>query len=138
MKFDLIREIRVDMKSLKICMLAVLFIAAALASTAFINARLLKKVNAADKGIAVIELFTSEGCSSCPPADELVAKIQKENKDKPVYILAYHVDYWDRLGWKDSFSNADFTKRQNSYAKVLRLQSVYTPQIIVNGKTEFV
>jgi len=52
--------------------------------------------------------------------------------------LAYHVDYWDRLGWKDQFSSADFSKRQNEYARYLKLQSVYTPQIIVNGKTEFV
>jgi hypothetical protein len=90
------------------------------------------------KGFAVVELFTSEGCSSCPPADELVARIQKEDKDKQVYILAYHVDYWNRLGWKDVFSNADYSKRQNEYAKWLNLQSVYTPQVIVNGKKEFV
>ncbi|MEN0053281.1 MAG: DUF1223 domain-containing protein [Mucilaginibacter sp.] len=91
-----------------------------------------------NKGFAVVELFTSEGCSSCPPADELVARIQKEDKDKQVYILAYHVDYWNRLGWKDVFSSADYSKRQNEYAKWLNLQSVYTPQIVVNGKKEFV
>ena len=90
------------------------------------------------KGFAVVELFTSEGCSSCPPADELVARIQKEDKDKQVYILAYHVDYWNRLGWKDVFSSADYSKRQNEYANWLNLQSVYTPQIVVNGKKEFV
>src|ERR1700749_4297588 len=116
------------MKSLKIFILAVFFIAAALASTAFVNARLLKKANAENKGVAVVELFTSEGCSSCPPADELVARIQKEDKDKQVYILAFHVDYWNRLGWKDVFSSADFSKRQNEYANWLNLQSVYTPQ----------
>ena len=98
----------------------------------------LNKANADNKGFAVIELFTSEGCSSCPPADELVAKIQKESKDKPVYILAYHVDYWNHLGWKDQFSSANFSKRQSEYAKYLHLQSVYTPQIVVNGRTEFV
>ena len=90
------------------------------------------------KGFAVVELFTSEGCSSCPPADELVARVQKENKDKQVYILAFHVDYWNRLGWKDVFSSADYSKRQNEYANWLNLRSVYTPQIIVNGKKEFV
>jgi hypothetical protein len=119
-------------------MLALLLTIAALGATAFINARLLKKVNSDNKGFAVIELFTSEGCSSCPPADELVAKIQKESKDKPVYILVFHVDYWNRLGWKDAFSSADYSKRQGDYASYLHLQSVYTPQIVVNGKTEFV
>ena len=89
-------------------------------------------------GFAVIELFTSEGCSSCPPADALVARIEKENQDKPVYILSYHVDYWDRLGWKDTFSNRIFSQRQNQYAKWLNLSSVYTPQIVVNGSREFV
>jgi len=90
------------------------------------------------KGFAVIELFTSEGCSSCPPADELVAKVQKESADKPIYILAFHVDYWNRLGWKDVFSSADYSGRQMQYARWLKLSSVYTPQAIVNGHTEFV
>lgn len=86
----------------------------------------------------VVELFTSEGCSSCPPADELVAKIQKEYQNKPVYILAYHVDYWDRLGWKDTFSNAAYSKRQYKYASWFNNNSVYTPQIVVNGSSQFV
>jgi hypothetical protein len=100
-----------------------------------------KKLTVAEtpgKGFAVVELFTSEGCSSCPPADALVARIEKESADKPVYILAFHVDYWDRLGWRDAFSNADFTKRQNLYARWLKLSSVYTPQVIVNGDTELI
>lgn len=92
----------------------------------------------AGPGFAVVELFTSEGCSSCPPADELVARIQKEDKDRPVYLLAFHVDYWDRLGWKDVFSSAAYSDRQRQYAGWLKLQSVYTPQIVVNGRTEFV
>jgi hypothetical protein len=90
------------------------------------------------KGFAVVELFTSEGCSSCPPADALVAKVQKESADKPVYILAFHVDYWNRLGWKDVFSSADYTKRQQQYARWLKSSEIYTPQAIVNGRTEFV
>ena len=94
--------------------------------------------NNGDKGFAVVELFTSEGCSSCPAADAVVAKIEKESADKPIYILAYHVDYWNRLGWKDVFSSAEFSGRQNMYANWLNLSSVYTPQVIVNGKTEFV
>jgi hypothetical protein len=93
---------------------------------------------AGGNGFAVLELFTSEGCSSCPPADELVAKLQKEAAGKDVYLLAYHVDYWDRLGWKDAFSNADYSKRQTQYASWLNTPQIYTPQIIINGKAEFV
>jgi hypothetical protein len=89
-------------------------------------------------GFALVELFTSEGCSSCPPADALLAKIEKESQNKPVYLLAFHVDYWDRLGWKDSFSSAKFSARQNQYADWLNLKTVYTPQVVVNGSKEFV
>jgi hypothetical protein len=86
---------------------------------------------------AVLELFTSEGCLSCPPADEAIAAVEKATEGKPVYILAYHVDYWNTLGWKDIFSNADFSKRQRRYGDLLNAQ-VYTPQLVVNGETEFV
>ncbi len=96
------------------------------------------KPKEAGKGFAVVELFTSEGCSSCPPADALVARVQKESADKPIYILAFHVDYWNRLGWKDVFSSAEYSARQSQYAHLLNLSSVYTPQTIVNGHTEFV
>ena len=96
------------------------------------------KPASADNGFAVIELFTSEGCSSCPPADAVVAKIEKESAGKPIYILAFHFDYWNRLGWKDAFSSAAYSQRQNQYAHWLNLSSVYTPQIVVNGRTEFV
>lgn len=89
------------------------------------------------KGIAVLELFTSEGCSSCPPAEELLERMQKETEGKRVYIMAYHVDYWDRLGWKDKFSDAVFSKRQYWYNSKFTSQ-VYTPQLIVNGTHEFV
>ncbi|MDN5288663.1 MAG: hypothetical protein JWR38_4937 [Mucilaginibacter sp.] len=131
------------MKSIKIFALTASFALAVIILASFINHKdkiALKKesVKADGKGFAVVELFTSEGCSSCPSADELVARIQKENKDKPVYILAFHVDYWNRLGWKDVFSSADYSKRQNEYASWLNLKSVYTPQIVVNGKKEFV
>ncbi len=90
------------------------------------------------KGFAVVELFTSEGCSSCPPADALIAQVQQEDKDLPVYILAFHVDYWDRLGWKDAFSDAAYSDRQRRYAAWLNLSSIYTPQVVVNGRQEFV
>lgn len=91
----------------------------------------------AGDGFAVLELFTSEGCSSCPPADALMGSIQEQYKDKPVYVLSYHVDYWDRMGWKDVFSSAKNTDRQYRYSQSLRSQ-VYTPQLVVNGKKEFI
>lgn len=99
----------------------------------FTGMNLFGQEKTAKKGIAVLELFTSEGCSSCPPADELMGKIQKEYKDNEVYVLSYHVDYWDKQGWKDIFSDAEYTKRQYDYSKWLG-GSVYTPQLIINGK----
>ncbi|MFD1602866.1 DUF1223 domain-containing protein [Flavobacterium artemisiae] len=91
--------------------------------------------NANTKGFTLLELFTSEGCSSCPPADELLGKIENENNNQ-IYILAYHVDYWDRQGWKDIFSQPKFTDRQYDYAKWLGKEPIYTPQFIVNGKID--
>ena len=96
-----------------------------------------KLKTSSNNGFAVVELFTSEGCSSCPPADELLAKLQSEAGDKNIYLLAYHVDYWDRLGWKDQFSSNEFTKRQQKYQDWLNLFVMYTPQFIINGTTEF-
>lgn len=91
-----------------------------------------------NKGFAVLELFTSEGCSSCPPADDLLAEIQNEYKGQPVYLLAFHVDYWDRLGWKDVFSSPDYSNRQREYGDRLSGGTLYTPQLVVNGTSEFV
>lgn len=103
--------------------------------TAFGQNNLEKK---AVKGFALLELYTSEGCSSCPPADELMGRIQNEYQDDNVYVLAYHVDYWDRQGWKDVFSNADYTQRQYDYAKFLGKEPIYTPQLIINGKADYI
>lgn len=121
------------MKKIKLFGAAGLLIAAAYVASAFKNI----KTNS-DKGFAVVELFTSEGCSSCPSAEAVAEKLNKEMGDKPVYILAYHVDYWDRGGWRDVFSSKDYTKRQNDYANWFNLSSIYTPQVVVNGKNEFV
>jgi len=89
----------------------------------------------------VIELFTSEGCSSCPPADDVMAMLVREQPVRGVQIigLGEHVDYWDRLGWRDQFSSALFTARQNDYAqRAFHADSIYTPQLIVNGETQVV
>ena len=91
-----------------------------------------------NEGFAVVELFTSEGCSSCPPADRLLEKLNASNQDKAVYVMAFHVDYWDHQGWKDKFSSGEYSRRQHKYADWLRLQSLYTPQIVVNGSEEYV
>ncbi|MBA2610758.1 MAG: DUF1223 domain-containing protein [Bacteroidetes bacterium] len=90
--------------------------------------------------VAVIELFSSQGCSSCPPADKLLSKtLAKVDKSKnKIFALSFHVDYWDYLGWKDPFSNKQFSERQSKYVRKLNLRSSYTPQIIVNGQSEFV
>lgn len=88
-------------------------------------------------GFAVVELFTSEGCSSCPAADKLIAELAASKKEN-VYILSYHVDYWNRLGWADPFSKPEFSARQKKYASKFSSESVYTPQVVVNGSTEFV
>ncbi|CAN5322729.1 hypothetical protein BH10ACI2_BH10ACI2_14030 [soil metagenome] len=83
----------------------------------------------------LLELFTSEGCSSCPPADRLLTNLT-DNPD--IIALEFHVDYWDRLGWKDPFSSPSYTRRQESYMRQLNLDSTYTPQMIVDGRYEFV
>jgi hypothetical protein len=88
------------------------------------------------KSFVVLELFTSEGCSSCPSADRLLPEFMKI--DSNVIPLSFHVDYWDNLGWKDAFSNASYTERQKHYAEQLHLESIYTPQLIINGQYEMV
>jgi hypothetical protein len=91
-------------------------------------------VKAGNKNVAVLELFTSQGCSSCPAADRLLGSYtSKEN----VIALSFHVDYWDRLGWKDPFSSKAFTERQNNYASAMRAD-VYTPQLVINGQSEMI
>lgn len=81
----------------------------------------------------VVELFTSQGCASCPPADALLAELAQHTHILP---LALHVDYWDYIGWADEFAKADFTVRQKSYAHSAGRRMIYTPQMIVAGRTE--
>jgi len=93
-----------------------------------------------DRPFVVIELFGSEGCSSCPPADEILRSwtAAAKTQGKNIFTLSFHVDYWNYLGWVDPFSSPRFTKRQHAYAKALKRSSVYTPQMIINGTNAFV
>jgi len=84
---------------------------------------------------AVVELFTSEGCSSCPPAEAFLGELAHRHD---VLALAYHVDYWDDLGWRDRFGLTEAVQRQRNYAKTLRLSSVYTPQVVIDGQADYV
>ncbi len=91
-------------------------------------------------GPVVVELFTSEGCSSCPPADSLLLKMDEAHSVGNVEVIALeeHVDYWDDLGWQDPYSSHEWTERQQRYAYAFRQGSVYTPQMVVDGRAEFV
>jgi hypothetical protein len=84
---------------------------------------------------AVVELFTSEGCNSCPPAEAYIGELAKR---RDVLALAFHVDYWDDLGWRDRFGLPEAVHRQQAYASALRLSSVYTPQVVIDGQHDFV
>ncbi len=88
----------------------------------------------------LLELFTSEGCSSCPPADALLKQLDDAGRVNNVEIIAIeeHVDYWDHLGWRDPFSSHDWTERQEQYAHALNRDGAYTPQLVVNGRRELV
>jgi hypothetical protein len=89
----------------------------------------------AGEGIAVVELFTSQGCSSCPPADAFMEELRRE---KNLVALSFNVDYWDYLGWRDTLAAAEHSQRQYDYAKARGDMDVYTPQLIVNGRAHYV
>lgn len=104
----------------------------------FIFASFIGKNDKNQDAVVVLELFTSQGCSSCPRADILLEKVGAEYKDKNVFTLSYHVDYWDYIGWKDPFSQKKFTEKQRLYARKFNDNRIYTPAVIVNGKEHFV
>ncbi|SHH19089.1 DUF1223 domain-containing protein [Marivita hallyeonensis] len=89
----------------------------------------------AEDAPVVVELFTSQGCSSCPPADEMLARLGERDN---IIALALHVDYWDYIGWKDEFAHAAFTKRQKGYARSFGNRTIYTPQMVINGSKDVV
>lgn len=91
----------------------------------------------------LVEHFTSQGCSSCPPADLLLSKLgqggggsagAEDEASPPIIVLAYHVDYWDYLGWKDPFANNRWSSRQRAYGEALQQDSIYTPEVVVQGR----
>jgi hypothetical protein len=112
-------------------------VAAAILLSAMVQSFMADQSRAAEitQPTGVVELFTSQGCSSCPPADRV---LQTLSKDPETLALSWHVDYWDYLGWKDTLANPVATKRQQGYAHSLAKRSVYTPQAIINGHTDIV
>ena len=96
--------------------------------------------NAEHSGVAVVELFTSEGCSSCPPADRALANLSARRKAeaRSVFALSFHVDYWNDLGWRDRFSSARYSERQRNYGSIGAHGGTYTPQAVINGAAECV
>lgn len=90
-------------------------------------------IAAAGKPLAVVEIFTAEGCDACPPADRFAASLAA---DPDLLVLGYHVDYWDYLGWKDSLARPEYTQRQSAYAASRGGWGIFTPEIIVNGRND--
>jgi hypothetical protein len=97
-------------------------------------------VDAPAQKVVLVELFTSEGCSSCPPADALLRQVNgtRTTGDQWVVGISEHVTYWNGLGWSDPFSSSAFTERQNAYSERFHLEGVYTPQMVINGAEQIV
>jgi hypothetical protein len=130
---------RIGMKSGVVVLVAAVLLLAA-AAFFFGERRVTAAEQSGPRAPVVVELFTSEGCSDCPPADALLLELQQKQPVAGVQIipLELHVDYWNELGWPDRFSSAAITARQQEYGRRFGLRSVYTPQMVVDGQDEFV
>ena len=106
--------------------------------TIFLSLFISSVLFAQEKPVVVLELFTSQGCSSCPPADVVLDEIKSSMDAASVIPLSYHVDYWDYIGWKDPYASADYTKKQRFYGRKFKSQSIYTPQLVINGEEHLV
>ena len=101
--------------------------------------QLSNKINRTEKAPVLIELFTAEGCPMCPPADKNLMYLDREQPfpETDIITLSLHVDYWNGRGWKDEFSSAIFTRRQDIYAQIFRVEQIFTPQMVVDGRMQF-
>lgn len=121
----------------RLAVLALAAVASSQSGAASVSEAYADEPSGASDGVAVVELFTSEGCSSCPPADDVLASLT-ESSDRRIYPLAFHVDYWDDLGWPDRFASHANAARQQAYSRALGVRGVYTPQMVVGGTEEFI
>lgn len=143
---NVFRNLDDNMKTISIIVLIAvagtlaIFMSQACGSSGTMTEKIAPTEIAGERQPILVELFTSEGCSSCPPADKVLAILQNDQliPNAEVIALAFHVDYWNYLGWKDRFSSADFSNRQADYAKHFKINSSYTPQMVVDGSFEFV
>jgi hypothetical protein len=128
------------MRTLTTVLVLAAFVLGAFALTSHHAPQALQSAQAGVRVPVVVELFTSEGCSSCPPADSLLARLadQQPVGNAEIIALEEHVDYWNDLGWMDPFSSREWTTRQNVYAGPLGNGNPYTPQMVIDGKTEVV
>jgi len=93
---------------------------------------------AQQKPVVILELFTSQGCSSCPPADDFLSELKKSKNAASIIALSYHVDYWDYIGWKDPYASKKYTNKQRFYGQKFYSSSIYTPQLVINGNEHLV